>query len=71
MQLKLKFKEIEQHEKNELNQGIQKVIDDQVKEELQAIRQVGTPKEERLKYLYEYDFISKREYESLMSLCPL
>lgn len=65
LQLKLLKEGLEPCEEDELNEGTFKKFENMEIEQLKMIRHYNCPPEERLKMLYEYQFITKGEYESL------
>lgn len=66
LQLKLIRDHIEDHEEDELNEDTFKNFDDKELESMKMIRQYNCPPEERIKYLYENNFITKTEYNLLI-----
>lgn len=68
LQLKLIKNEIEEEEEQELNDGTYKKFETQEIEELKMIRRYDCPREERIKALYEYEFISKKEMNTLLDM---
>ena len=66
LQLKLIKNGLEDIEEDELNEGTFKKFENMELEQLKMIRHYNCPKEQRLKMLYEYEFISKNELESLL-----
>jgi len=66
LQLKLLKNDIEKEEEDELNEGSFKKFETMELEQLKMIRQYNCPRENRLKMLYEYQFITKKELETLL-----